>query len=94
MVHLAKWICEGAAAYDARFAAMPLALGADQAVQGLQKLLAAAVLPEAVAGSLARDVAMTGAIHVRELTRQDWTLLPSWASLRAMEQRRTWRVLG
>ena len=93
-VHLAKWICEGAAAYDARFAAMPLALGADQAVQGLQKLLAAAVLPEAVAGSLARDVAMTGAIHVRELTRQDWTLLPSWASLRAMEQRRIWRVLG
>ena len=43
----------------------------------MRRGLAAAVLPEAVAGSLARDVAMTGAIHVRELTRQDWTLLPS-----------------
>ena len=73
---------------------MAVATATAAAVQGLQELLAAAVLPEAVAGSLARDVAMTGAIHVRELTRQDWTLLPSWASLRAMEQRRIWRVLG
>ena len=93
--HLAKWICEGAAAFDARasiggrlVAALPAG-----GVEGLESLLSAAVLPAEVAHEVSLEVAASGALHVRELSREDWIGLSAWQRLRPMEQRRLLHAL-
>ena len=45
-------------------------------------------LPEAVVDALGADMSALGAIHVNELTADDWKSLPSWSRLRVLEQRR------
>ena len=50
--------------------------------------LDAAKLPPAAVEALSREVAETGAVHVQELSRDDWARLPAWANLREMERRR------
>ena len=94
--HLAKWLTEGAAAYDARSAlaaARPRA-GEAQGVQGAVELIATVSLPEEVATLLLRELADTGAVDINELSREDWVSLPSWRMLRRMEQRRFWLALA
>ena len=96
-VHIARWIRDGAAAFDAaQMAPVPpgpsaSALDDDgdaSAVADLSRLLGAAHLPQAARAALVHDVLATGAVHVQELTRQDWEELPAWQSLKPLECRR------
>ena len=57
-------------------------------VLGLSALAAKVQLPEAVVDALGADMSALGAIHVNELTADDWKSLPSWSRLRVLEQRR------
>ena len=41
-----------------------------------------------MAPALKSEVEATGAVHVNELTPDDWAQLPSWPRLREMERRR------
>jgi len=94
--HLAKWICEGAASFDARQALrgeLPSTAPSD-GVMGLEEILATARLPEAAEAQLKAEVLASGALHVNELTADDWAALPSWPALRSLEQRRLWRAVG
>lgn len=89
--HLAKWICDGASAYDASVVvSQPLlqAGAAGRRVQGLEELLAAVAMPEAVQEQFVGELTSMGALHINEFTPEDWTELPSWPLLRPMEQRR------
>ena len=97
-VTMAKRICDGAAAFDARSLvgmAAPggPAVGDGTCVAGLRELLCAAALPAAVAEQLKREVVDSGAVHVGEFSRSDWSALPVWAQLREMERRRFWKAL-
>ena len=94
-LHLAVWVRDGAAAFDAN-----LALGApqllpdssgtsdDQPVQGMKELLAHARIPDATAVALSVQVAALGPVSVEELSRDDWRALPAWGALKEMERRR------
>ena len=94
---MCRWIVDGAATHDADAAVaapapvLPLAageLGAPGQVEGLQHLMSAARLSGPVVAALMADVVAAGAVHVRELTSDDWLALPSWGSLRPLEKRR------
>ena len=63
-------------------------------VDGLGELLLRARVPEDMARALAADVASVGAVHVLELRRADWCALPSWGTLRPLEQRRLLSLVG
>jgi len=98
--HLAKWIREGAEAFDVAQGLLQIPAAASDAVGSatadiadLDQFLEAAKLPEHARQTIARDVAATGAVHVQELTRGDWEGLPSWASLKIMEQRRVLQLV-
>ena len=50
--------------------------------------MAAASLNGPVVAALLADVVAAGAVHVRELTTDDWLALPEWGTLRPLEKRR------
>ena len=54
----------------------------------MSALAAKVQLPEAVVDALGADMSALGAIHVNELTADDWKSLPSWSRLGVLEQRR------
>ena len=97
-VCMCRWIVQGAAAHDADRAivAPPLLLPIAQesepadpdSITGFSQLMAAARLAAAVVPALKSEVEATGAVHVNELTPDDWAQLPSWPRLREMERRR------
>jgi len=101
--HMAEWIVNGAVDYDAAAevaagsrVALPLADGMGLAVgapetelvKGLQRLLCVAHIPEDLRLKLAADLDDLGAVDVVELGVEDWQALPSWGSLRTLQQRR------
>ena len=99
---MARWIREGAAAFDARPAlqpVLPLAgpsqSGSDAAQQdcyegllGMSEIVGRARLPLAKAAALESEILALGAVHVQELAVEDWTALTAWANLLPFEQRR------
>lgn len=99
-VHMARWIRDGAVAYDAAqvldrgpLPAAPSGAAASSStgavgVTDLDQFFDAAQLPTDVREALTRDVVAAGAVHVQELTRQDWESLESWQLLRPLQQRR------
>ena len=104
-MHLAQWIRDGAAAFDAaqvaqlwphlrNWRADNAADGAAAvtddaaAVQDLSQLLDAARVSPATRAALVRDIVAVGAVHVQELTQEDWQSLTSWQLLKPLEQRR------
>ena len=98
-VHMARWIRDGAAAYDAAQVLepgpLPAAPGAPAtastgvaAVNDLVQFFDAAQVPTDVREALTRDVVAAGAVDVKELTRQDWENLESWQLLRPLQRRR------
>ena len=96
-IHMSKWIRDGAAAYDAAQLIQPplappvaddVVEGAQAGCEDLERLLRAALVPTQARLALARDVEAVGAVHVQELTRQDWEDLPAWQLLKPLERRR------
>ena len=63
-------------------------------VQGLEAVLDAARVPEEAVSALTQDVAGLGAVHVSELSRDDWLRLTAFQSLRDLEKRRLLRAAG
>ena len=57
-------------------------------VTDLAQLLAAAKLPPHTVAALTQQVLALGAVHVQELSRDDWAQLPAWPSMKEMERRR------
>ena len=94
--HLAKWVCDGAAAFDARsvLAQPQLGAGGAHGVQGLAELLSAAALPQPIVSQLIEQVVATGALHVNEPTADDWATLPIWGSPLEMQIRRLQRAMS
>ena len=93
--HLARWVRDGANAFDANlaFGAPAVQFGnagvsASSQVAGLHELLEKCRIPGACAAALTTDVLSLGAVNVQKLSRDDWRALPSWAALREMERRR------
>jgi hypothetical protein len=98
--HLAKWVRDGAAAFDAAAAlqpplALPVAPAAGTAASGgseevteLAQFLEAARVPPEICLALTQQIVVLGAVHVQELSRNDWIQLPAWASMKEMERRR------
>ena len=101
---MCKWICEAAAAMDARSAlqpALPVIAEEQEAgssgemlVDGLLDLVQTARLPKATLAVLSRDLIRLGATSVTELTIDDWGSCPAFASLKPLEQRRLLNSLG
>ncbi len=99
-IHMCKWIVAGAAEADAQAVlqapALPLvtasaqSYGANSAegLHGMSVLVAAVKLPAASAAALEAEILALGAVHVQELTADDWKSLSAWPSLRPFEQRR------
>ena len=92
--HLAQWVRDGAARFDANNALapalrMPVAAPGDSGpVVGLHQLLVAARVRETMASTVEAEIAGLGAVDVRELSGDDWAALASWAALLEMERRR------
>ena len=57
-------------------------------VDGFDEIMLQAAIPQPVRIGLKRDVDELGAVHIRELTEDDWKNLSSWANLRPLQQRR------
>ena len=57
-------------------------------MQGFAEVVAQAVVPKETADAMLHDVRMLGAVHVSELSADDWAGLPSWAKMRPLERRR------
>ena len=55
---------------------------------GMAELVRNAKVPVAKAAALAAELVMLGAVHVQELTQDDWKGLTAWAGLLPLEQRR------
>jgi hypothetical protein len=55
---------------------------------GMSDLVGGARLPVALAASMEAEVLALGAVHVKEMTLDDWKSLASWSRLRPLEQRR------
>ena len=94
-VHLARWVVEGAARFDAAAAvrAPAVAPAGERAVGGLENILATAGVPEAK-DAMEADLRRLGALRVQELTRADWEALPCWSILRPLERRRVLAALA
>ncbi|CAE8679700.1 unnamed protein product [Polarella glacialis] len=96
--HLAQWIRAGASIFDAAGGLRPalptlaveagVDVGVGGGVQGLAELLRLAAIPEMVARSLGTEILELGAVHIRELSVQDWCELAAWGGLRPLQQRR------
>ena len=87
--HLAKWLCEGATAFDARSVlGVARVTGHAGVVVGLDELVAASGLPEALIADFKQEVSATGALHVNEFCQDDRPRMQVWGRLREMERRR------
>ena len=89
---MARWIRDGASAYDAAVILRPPPPpqpGATPAVAGLPELvLKAKLFNTAAAAALEQELLSLGAVHVSEVGRSEWETLSSWGLLRVFEQRR------
>ena len=54
----------------------------------MAELVGRAQVPVRKAAALEEELLSQGAVHVQELTSDDWVALQSWASLLPFEQRR------
>ena len=105
--HLAKWIYDACAAFDAS-QVLQSNLGAPAAdahvgdspnvgdrsaatVVDLDLFMERAQLPLSVREAITRDVLAVGAVNVDELTKEDWEQLPTWQHLKPLEKRRVLR---
>ena len=94
---MCKWICRGAAAWDAQAGLQPV-LPIQQppktdmehvaVVAGLSDLLAVLQVPQSVGVALQQELEQLGAVHVTELSAGDWERLESWSLLRPLQKRR------
>ena len=87
-----RWVCELAAQHDASQALSPLQVSSGN-VCGLSEILASAKVPARLLHAFENEISALGAVDVRELARDDWAMLPSWALLREMEKRRVLAAL-
>ena len=92
---MARWIRDGASAYDAAVVLRPTpppqpgATFAPPALGGLRELiLKAKLFNTAAAAALEQELLSLGAVHVSEVGRSEWETLSSWGLLRLFEQRR------
>jgi hypothetical protein len=97
---MSKWIVAGAAEADARVAfgavavQLPIASfpGGHAAVQckvlGMPVVASRAQLPEDVSAALEAELHAAGAVHVKELTVDDWQQLACFPRLKVFQQRR------
>ena len=58
------------------------------AIGGFEQLIRQAVLPQASAQDLHRELLMLGAVHVCELALSEWRACTAFMSLRPLEQKR------
>jgi len=92
--HMAKWIVELSSLFDSAQGLQqmpPAAAAADESgggVTDLAQFLSAAKLPPPAIDALTKDITESGAVHVQELTREDWQQLPSWSLLKPLQRRR------
>ena len=102
---MCTWIRAKAEAYDAKVLVRSVApAGPDTAVAPASSATAEinllgnhfrkAAVPAPLASRLEQDVRALGAIDARELQEADWRGLPSWSSLKPLEQRRLLRCAG
>lgn len=98
-IHMCNWIVAGAAEADAQPAlqAMVLPVTAESGVAGdqddgelagMSALVGAAKIPVAKAAKLQEEILACGAVHVQELSADDWKGLAAWSLLKPFEQRR------
>ena len=59
-----------------------------EGVGGFGHLVAVTFIPKTAADQVLQDLLNLGAVHVQELTRNDWAALPSFAALLPLQQRR------
>ena len=95
---MCHWIVEGAAANDAQsihgqpklpIASMSVGDACDAGeVVGMSALVGRARIPVAKAAVLEAEIRAQGAVHVQELTVEDWKGLSAWSTLLCFEQRR------
>ena len=89
--HLAKWIVEASAAFDAAqgLNAPPILPGdGEAAIKDLAIFLDRAKAPRRARAAIVADIVAVGAADVQELFQADWESLPSWALLKPLERRR------
>ena len=98
--HMCQWIVNGAAEGDAQAVVqtppvLPVVGSSDAdggdgvaGLLGMAELVRNAKVPVAKAAALAAELVMLGAVHVQELTQDDWKGLTAWAGLLPLEQRR------
>ena len=103
--HLAKWVRDGAATFDAAAALQPpltvpvataaasAAIGDCEEVTDLALFLETAKLPPQIVLSLTQQIVALGAVHVQELSRADWSQLPAWASMKELERCRVLKLV-
>ena len=63
-------------------------------LQGLEAVAERASLPRAAKIALGAEILALGAVHVQELSAEDWQGLGCWAMLRPFEQRRLLATLA
>ena len=95
--YFCAWLLQDSAAWAFRAAPQPLlpvshAPGVEArggVVQGFREFAARVAIPEPLAANLHDECVSLGAVHVDELTLDDWSSLPSWRQLRPLQQ---WRL--
>jgi len=91
---MAKWTIELSSLFEQSQGLQqtpPAAAAADENggdVPDLAQFLFAAKLPPPAVDALTKDFTESGAVHVQELTQEDWQQLPSWSLLRPLQSRR------
>ena len=96
-VCMAKWICEKASAWDASMEVASVTAGVStpivDVVAGFEDLMQRALVPAAIASEMLKDLGALGAVDVKELCVEDWETLPSWSTLRILQQRRLLSII-
>lgn len=92
---MARWIKDGAAEADAQSmmqsaaVQLPVAKGDHSGrLAGMSAVASQAQLPADTASLLEAEILAEGAVHVKELTPEDWAGLSSFARLKPFQQRR------
>ena len=89
-----RWVVSDALAFGNRRSSPVNAVSdhpsdpAGAVVEGFNEIMSQAAIPDPMRNALKRDVEMLGAVHVSELLKDDWLNLPSWPTLRPLQQRR------
>ena len=60
----------------------------------MSRLVAEALLPVAKAFALEAEILDLGAVHINELTTEDWQKLAAWSKLGPFERRRVLGILS